>query len=197
MVCQTGDITHKKNQFKFRPAAGEKRGKIAKALKKGVGNYFYKQLKQTPHAELVSGNISRSLNKNVLKVIKSELSQRTRMHDDVFMELYLTQNILRECDTGFQKISGYIQLLQVDPFCIHMYTETGINILVQHLRDKKPRTPVTLYLDATGNVVAKLPNQPKRVLYYCLTLPGSGPNAPPLPVSEMLTNEHSIPPITF
>ena len=94
---------------------------------------------------MVSGNISRSLNKNVLKkVIKSELSQRTRMHDDVFMELYLTQNIMRECDTGFRKISGYIQLLQVDPFCVHMYTEAGINILVQQLRDKKPRIPVTL-----------------------------------------------------
>ena len=30
-----------------------------------------------------------------------------------------------------------------------------------------------------------------------LTLPGGGQSAPPLPICEMLTNEHSVPPITF
>ncbi|XP_078024990.1 uncharacterized protein LOC144463675 [Epinephelus lanceolatus] len=46
-------------------------------------------------------------------------------------------------------------------------------------------------------VMLKVPGQTKKVLYYSLTLPGGGPNAPPLPVCEMLTNEHSVPPITF
>lgn len=89
---------------------------------------------------------------------------------------------------------GYIQHLQLDPFGIHMYTETGLNILVQHLRK---RIPLTLHLDATGSVTSKIPGQSKRILYYALVLPGGGTNAPPLPVCEMLTNEHSIPTITF
>ncbi|KAG9260553.1 hypothetical protein AMEX_G256 [Astyanax mexicanus] len=110
------------------------------------------------------------------------------------MEIHLTQTIMKECDTKFYKMPGYIQHYQVNPFGVHMYSETGISILVQHLRRKDP---VTLYLDATGGVVSKIPNQAKRVLYYSLTLAGKGRDAPPVPVCEMLTNEHSVPPITF
>lgn len=101
---------------------------------------------------------------------------------------------MKECDSKFHKMPDYIQHFQVDPFGVHMYTETGISLVVQHLRK---RTPLTLYLDATGNVASKVPGQTKRVLYYALTLPGGGQNKPPLPVCEMLTNEHSIPAITF
>jgi len=193
-VFQRGKMTHKKNEKKFRPAANSRRGRIARALRKGVSQHFYNKLKKTPVAELISGNITRSLNKNVLKVISSEVRKGKRIHDDVFMEMHLTQNIMKECDAEFHKMPGYIQHFQVDPFGVHMYTETGIGIVVQHLRQK---TPLTLYLDATGNVASKVPGQTKRLLYYSLTLPGGGQNVPPLPVCEMLTNEHSVPPITF
>ncbi len=70
-----------------------------------------------------------------------------------------------------------------------MYTELGISILVDHLRS---RVPVSLYLDATGGVVSKIADQPKLILYYSLTLPGRGRDAPPLPICEMLSNEHSV-----
>ncbi|KAL0149037.1 hypothetical protein M9458_055652, partial [Cirrhinus mrigala] len=59
------------------------------------------------------------------------------------------------------------------------------------------RLPVSLYLDATGGVVSKIADQPKRILYYSLTLPGKGRDTPPLPICEMLSNEHSVPPITY
>jgi len=134
------------------------------------------------------------LNKKVLKVIGSELRKSKRIHDDMLIEMYLTQNIMKECDTKFHNMPGYIQHFQVDPFGVHMYTETGVSIVVQHLRKK---TPLALYLDATGNVASKVPVQTKRVLYYSLTLPGCGQNATPLLICEMLTNEHSVPPITF
>ncbi|XP_034064636.1 uncharacterized protein LOC117541546 isoform X2 [Gymnodraco acuticeps] len=193
-VLQRGKMAHKANETKFRPAANRRRGRIARALHKGVSQVFYSKLKKTPVAELISGNISRSLNKNVLKVIRSEVRRGKRIHEDVFMEMYLTQMIIKECDSNYRRMPGYIQHFQVDPFGVHMYSETGVNIVVQHLRKKKP---LTLYLDATGNVASKVPGQTKRVLYYCLTLPGGGQQVPPLPVCEMLTNEHSIPPITF
>lgn len=35
-----------------------------------------------------------------------------------------------------------------------------------------------------------------RVLYYALVLPGMGKDSPPLPVTELLTNSHSAPPIS-
>ena len=77
---------------------------------------------------------------------------------------------------------------------IHLYTETGLSILVHHLRMKKP---VSLYLDATGGVVSKPPEDKRRVLYYAMALPGHGQDAPPLPVTEMISNEHSVPPLAF
>lgn len=157
-------------------------------MQTGVSQEYYRRLKHTPAAELLAGNITRSLSKDILKVISSEVKEQSHLHSDILMEMYMTQNIMRECDNKFYRMPGYIQHL---PFGVHLYTETGISILVQHLRRK---APVSLYLDAgTGNVVTKIPNQKKRVLYYSLTLPGGGHNAP---VSEMLTNEHSIPPIT-
>ncbi len=193
-VLQRGNITHTKRERKFRPASNTRRGRIARALHKGVSQFFYSKLKNTPVPELISGNITRSLNKNVLKMISSEVQKSNRIHADVLMEMYLTQSIMKECDFQFNKMPGYIQHFQVDPFGVHMYTETGISIVVQHLRKK---TPLTLYLDATGNVASKVPGQTKRLLYYSLTLPGCGQNVPPLPACEMLTNEHSIPQITF
>lgn len=84
---------------------------------------------------------------------------------------------MKECDSKFHKMPGYIQCFQGDPFGVYMYTVTGISIVVQQLRKK---TPLTLYLDATGNVASKVPSQTKRLLYYSLTLPGGGQNAPPL-----------------
>ncbi len=58
-------------------------------------------------------------------------------------------------------------------------------------------TPVTLHLDATGSVMSRIPNQSKIILYYAIVLPGKGKDKPPLPVSELISNEHSIPTLTF
>jgi len=110
------------------------------------------------------------------------------------MELILTQQIFRESDTSYRFCPGYIQHLQVDPFGVHLYTEQAISILVEHLRT---HAPVTLFLDATGGVVRRLPNQPKRVLYYALCLSGAGKNKPPLPVNEMVTNDHTVANLSF
>ena len=100
---------------------------------------------------------------------------------------------MKECSSNVSS-GGYIQHLQVDPFGVHLYMDAGINILVEHL--KQP-TPVTLHLDATGGVVSKIPNQKKRVLYYALVLPGMGKDKPPVPISELITNQHSIPTLTY
>ncbi len=94
----------------------------------------------------------------------------------------------------YRHLPGYIQNFQVDPFSCHMYTEKGISILVTHLRTK---SPVTLYLDAIGSVVSKIPEQKKRVLYYALVLAGQGHGTPPLPISEMLSNDHTVPSVSF
>lgn len=52
-------------------------------------------------------------------MISSEFRKSKRIHDDMFMEMYITQNIMKECDTKFHKVPGYIQNFQVDPFSVH------------------------------------------------------------------------------
>ncbi|KAI7802912.1 hypothetical protein IRJ41_023594, partial [Triplophysa rosa] len=144
-VHQTGDILHKLEEKKSRPTAYLKRGKIAKALDHGPSQCFYTRLQSTPNEQILAGNMTDCPNKNVLKVIGSEVRRNEYLHIDILMEIYLMQTIL-----GEYHIPGYIQLFSMKPFIVHLYTELGINILVQHLLS---RSPVSLYLDATGGVV--------------------------------------------
>ncbi|KAK0134976.1 120 protein in NOF-FB transposable element [Merluccius polli] len=168
-------------------------GRLHKKSKGGLSNTFYKLLSQTPQEEIRAGNLTRCLNRGILNAISCEVRKSLTFHDNVVLEVLLTQKIMRECNTTFVNFSGYIQHFQADPFATHMYSETGVGILVGHMRRKKP---VKLYLDATGSVVSKIPDQKKRVLYYALVLAGHGRGAPPLPVAEMLTNNHTVPSIS-
>lgn len=86
--------------------------------------------------------MSRCFNKNVLKTIASEWEKKQCLHYDILMEMHLTQNILKETDTKYLKNPGYIQHFSVDPFGVHMFTETRINILVQQNEKKNP-VPLT------------------------------------------------------
>lgn len=72
------------------------------------------------------------------------------------MTVVCTKMFLKSSGQSLKKGKEYIhEDVYMDPFGLHMYTETEVSILVQHLRKK---TPVTLYLDATGNVVSKVPS---------------------------------------
>ncbi|KAK9978614.1 hypothetical protein ABG768_020358 [Culter alburnus] len=171
-VYRRGQICHLKVNTRKRQASNVRRGKIAKVIHKGVSQVYYNKLRKTPVEEILAGNLTRSLNRDVLKVISSEVKKTASLHDNILLELHLTQQIIKECDTNFRHLPGYIQSFQVDPFCCHMYTEKGISILATHTR----KSPVTLYLDATGSV---------------------GHGTPPLPIAEMLTNDHTVPSVSF
>lgn len=187
-------MTHKHKELKIRHAKFTKRGKIAAAIANGVSKYFYESLKNTPLDEILAGNISKCLTMDVLRVISSEVMKSTRLHDDVIMEMMLCQKIMKECSGTASQVAGYIQHLQVDPFGVHLYTDCGLQILAECLKNSPP---VTLHLDARDSVMPRIPNQSKRILYYALVLPGKGKDKPPLPVSEFISNEHSIPALTF
>lgn len=193
-VCQRGQILHLKQHMRRRQASNIRRGKIAQKIQGGLSNTFYRLLRKTPREEIRAGNLTRCLNREILKTISYEVRKTLRQHDNSVLEVLLTQKIIRECDTAFINFPGYIQHFLADPFATHMYSDTGVGILIGHMRRKKP---VKLYLDATGSVVSKIPDQQKRVLYYALVLPGHSPGAPPLPVAELLTNNHTVPSISY
>lgn len=79
-----------------------------------------------------------------------------QLHDNILLETQLTQSIIRECDTASYCTPGHVRHFQVDPFGAHLYMETGISILVNKLKQK---SPVALYLDATGSVISQIPHK--------------------------------------
>ena len=192
-VCRHGQAHHLRRHTKMRPASNIRRGKIAKKISQGVSQTYYDLLGSTPKEAIAAGNLTQALNRDILKTIGYEVRKAAHLHHDVLMEVYMTQQIMKECDTSFIHLSGYIQSFQVDPFCVHMYTEKGIGILLAHLRQKKK---LHLYLDATGSIVSKIPEQKKRNLYYALVLAGQGRGTPPLPLAEMVSNDQTVPTIS-
>ncbi|XP_016520960.1 uncharacterized protein LOC107834332 [Poecilia formosa] len=172
IVKRLGSVTHRKKEWRFRPAKYLKRGKIAKAVADGVSKYYNSKLRQTPIQEITAGNITKSLTKDVLRKISSELKKSTRLHDDIILELVLTQKLIKETSINSNS-KGYFQQLHIDPFAVHLQTDTGLQILAHHLRNS---SPVTLHLDATGSVVQKIPGQEKKnsVLCYGFARDGEG-----------------------
>lgn len=90
-------------------------------------------VKKTSVKDIMAGNITKSLTKDVLKTISSEVKKSIRLHDDVMLDLMLTQKVLKE-SSSHASSKGHLQHLQVDHFAVHLHAETGINILAEHLR---------------------------------------------------------------
>lgn len=75
-----GKILQKMGEKKFRPATHLKQGKIAQSLTHGPSEFFvYEKLVSTPTEEILAGNMSSCLNRNVLKVISSEVRKKTEV----------------------------------------------------------------------------------------------------------------------
>ena len=111
-VQQSGKIMHKTSERKFRPATNTRRGTIARALHKGVSQFRYNKLHFRKHNQ-----------KSKQKCSESDYfrGQKSEKYSQCFMEMYLTQNIMKECDAKFHKMPGYIQHFQVDPFGLTLY----------------------------------------------------------------------------
>lgn len=101
------------------------------------------------------------------------------------MEMMLCQKILKECGGTASPTAGYIQHLHGDPFGVHVYTDCGLQKVAEHLEKLTP------------SHTSHTPNQTKRILYHAFVLPGKGKDTPPLPVSELISDEHSTPTLTF
>ena len=97
-VCRHGNVCHLKQHTRKRRASNVRRGKIAQKIKGGLSNTYYKLLSQTPHEDIRAGNMTRCLNRGILNAISCEVRKSLTLHDNVVMEVLLTQNIMRECD---------------------------------------------------------------------------------------------------
>jgi len=103
-----------------------------------------------------------------------------RLHPNAVTELEIARECWQSSMTG-KHISGYIQQLGVYPFNVIFYTEQQLQIYVNTCRT----TAAIVHVDATGSVMANIPEQ-KRALYYCLLLHDGS-----VPVINFLTTRHT------
>lgn len=89
-VSRSGKVEHLCDETRARPASNKRRGKIVKAVTGGVSNTLFQRLEKTSSLELLAGNLTQALSKDVLKVVLAEISGSTRLHDDMLLELILT-----------------------------------------------------------------------------------------------------------
>lgn len=132
-------------------------------------------LQNTPFDKIKADSITCSMTKDVLKKISSEVKKSSRLHNDVMLELMLTQKVIQE-SSSHASFRGYPQHLQIDPFAVDLYTEGELNILVEYLRKT---SPVPLYLDV---IAQKIADQNKEQLDRALVLPSMDKNSAPQPV---------------
>ena len=93
------------------PATNIRRGKIVKSVVTGVSAEYYRRLSTTPISELVSGNLTKSPNKNILRVIAAEVQKSRKLHDNVLLEMQLMQDCGGGAASGLQGEYGAPGLL--------------------------------------------------------------------------------------
>ena len=83
-------------------------------------------------------------------------------------------------------LTGYVQYFVQDPFIIHMYSYKQLEIL--KLMNSKD---IVLNLDATGSLISKPPSCSKKIFYYALTIQHPEFSTSPIPLTEMISSNHS------
>jgi hypothetical protein len=178
----TGQISHKKCDMpQRRHIRGKQRVSMAKLAKeKGPAEVFYHNLSAADEDAIKLGNLNNVPSKAALRqmlheVISSELEDR-----DVFKEIDIISETLKDIMPG-----GYIQYFAKKPLNVIMYTDAQISFLHKLIKEKSAE----MYLDATGSVVDKVPEQDSSVLYYALVVKGDGSN--PIYILEKKSSMYS------
>ena len=181
-------IRHQRYEKKARNISGEERQLMASKIKNdNPSNVYYKELGDLSTEAFEAGNRDHVGNKSVLHKISSEMNKAERLHDDILKECIIARAIYIEDDKESKVVTGFIQHVSAFPFCLHMYTEKQLRILIKKIQTGN----AYLHFDATGTIIGKIPDHDKSVFYYPLILSSSVSGQPAIPIAEMLSNRHS------
>ena len=186
-VQHTGEINHNQTQCEKRPMKGENRKEAAKDLQdSGVNNWYYQKVTGMKTEELDAGNLTACSTREALRKILSEDRGLSNLHDCVLQEIRIMQELYKDIHpSAMYTDGGFIQYFAVKPFKIHLFTDEQVQLYL----DAFKTGPVTLYLDATGSLINKVPGQPKHIFYYVLLLANPREGTSGIPVAEMLSND--------
>ena len=126
-----------------------------------------------------------------IRKIASEGQQQTQIEKDVMNSLKKVMDELIKREGGRvmppKIITGFVHAISSYPLWVYMWNEDQLR-LWHHLCAED-----IAYLDATGTIVRDFMG--KRVLYYATVVRHPKESNPPMPVAEMITNDHSAPSI--
>jgi hypothetical protein len=182
-----GDVKHEKGVFHRRRVTGKQRIEMANLSKeKGPTETFYDNLANASRESLDAGNYNNVPTKPALRKMIQELMNEELMDRDVFREVDIVSQIVEDFMGG-----EYLRYQAKKPFGALLYTDTQVKLFSDEIR----KGTGALFLDATGSVISKLPDQSAPVFYYAAVTKGMKPNDPPIPIVEFITNRHTVPDI--
>ena len=200
MVSFSDDPRHDGKDIKARRIAGEKRKEVAErfvsnpALKpedeysRLVGNL-------DPHLYSSGNRTGAGISPNAMRILSSRARQvyRTPAGLEPRMSELRRRIVAEDKETAKQlnreNVRQFYGLLHD---CIVVHDRIRV-ILLEEDRTRfyhNVAKRVPLFIDATGGLVSKVSGS-KRILYYAMVVPHPFGTAPPLPVAEMISYEHS------
>lgn len=190
-VFYEGSVKHSAGERQSRFIKSDIRKEMASKFHKGPDkpSKMYQEIKDTLSVNAkASGNRSGCGNQPcTIRKIASEGHQQTQLEKDVMNSLkkVMDELIKREGERVMPPkiITGFVHAISFYPLWVYMWNEDQVR-LWHHLCAKD-----IAYLDATGTIVRDFMG--KRVLYYAIVVRHPKESNPPMPVAEMITNDHS------
>ena len=194
-VIYKGSVKHSAGERHSRFIKSDTQKDMASKFHKGADkpSKVYQELKDSLSVNAkVSGNRTGCGNQpSTMRKIASEGLQQTQLDKDVMNSLkkVMDELIKKEKERAMppRAIEGFVHTISFFPLSVYMWTEDQVR-LWHHLCAKD-----IAYLDATGTIVRDFMG--KRVLYYAIVVRHPKERNPPMPVAEMITNDHSAPSI--
>ncbi|XP_028396774.1 uncharacterized protein LOC114520652 [Dendronephthya gigantea] len=190
-VTYKGAVKHATGERQSRFIRNEERQKLAKMFqeKPCKPSKVYQELKEklTSNAKASGNRTGCGVQPTTMRKIASEGRQNDYIARDMVESLDAIRKLFIQEENSRNKppakIDGFIHMISLHPLIVCMWTEG--QVMLWHDRVLND----VAYLDATGTIVGDYNG--KRSLYYALAVRHPIVGNPPMPVAEMVTNDHS------
>ena len=194
----TGTFDHKNGKTAARHVRGGDRNDAKRLFESNVhtqpSRIYREKLNAITPNVYASGNRNSCGSKKVFQNIKHEATIKFKDLNFLHKELLNIQKEMATSDEksaleaghGYRRFFGYIQSFLLNPseISIMLFTEGCIRLYHQIIEKD------ILYADASGNLISNIDSF-KKIFNYCLSLRHPLSRAPPLPVMECISSEHT------
>ncbi len=185
VVFSGGDVCHNTHELKRRPVRANARHFTAELLQTKLPRSLYlESMHKLPQTVIDSGCRDDAPSKDVLKNITWSERKIKRPHSDEFTSL---KKIIDE-QPGTD--NDVLQNVLMHPKGIMLWSTKTLSVFYKRSKED------IVYLDATGSVIKKRPQNPPYYVYE-LVVRNPSRGASPLPVASYVTCDHTTASVTY